>query len=125
MKHLTILILLGFIIPIVSHAEEHELDLPEAVIEREVSVKELASLEMRSEMLREDFKHEIGLFTDVTNPIEGKIRAAMISSILQSLNKAQAEIDFIQSDLDLTREAIDSIEKELDLASALIEELNV
>ena len=62
---------------------------------------------------------------DTTDLIEGKIQAAMIDSILRSLNKAQSLMDSIQSDADLTREAIDSIKKELDVAEALIKELNV
>jgi hypothetical protein len=123
MKKLITLVLLGLIS--LSFAQAQDLDLPEAMIEREVSVKELADLEVRSGMLREDFKHEVSLLDDTTDPVEGKIRAAMINSILQSLNKAQTEMDAIQSDFDLTREAIDSIKKELDLAEALIKELNV
>lgn len=123
MKKLITLVLLGLIS--LSFAQAQDMDLPEYMIEREVSVKELADLEVRSGMLREDFKHEVSLLDDTTDPIEGKIRAAMINSILQSLNKAQTEMDAIQSDFDLTREAIDSIKKELDLAEALIEELNV
>jgi hypothetical protein len=123
MKKLITLVLLGLIS--LSFAQAQDLDLPEAMIEREVSVKELADLEVRSGMLREDFKHEVSLLDDTTDTVEGKIRAAMINSILQSLNKAQTEMDAIQSDFDLTREAIDSIKKELDLAEALIKELNV
>jgi len=123
MKKLITLVLLGLIS--LSFAQAQDMDLPEYMIEREVSVKELADLEVRSNMLREDFKYEVSLLDDTTDMIEGKIRAAMINSILESLNKAQAQMDAIESDFDLTREAIDSIKKELDLAKALIEELNV
>ncbi len=123
MKKLMTLVLLGLIS--LTFAQAQDIDLPEYMIEREVSVKELADLEVRTNSLREEFKHEASLLPDTTDMIEGKIQAAMIDSILRSLNKAQTQMDAIQSDADLTREAIDSIKKELDLAEALIKELNV
>lgn len=123
MKKLMALILLGLFS--ISFAGAQDIDLPEYMIEREVSVKELADLEVRTNSLREEFKHESSLMQDTTDLIEGKIQAAMIDSIMRSLNKAQSLMDSIQSDSDLTREAIDSIKKELDVAEALIKELNV
>lgn len=88
----------------------------------EISPKALGAIEARIELQKELLKDKKSNL-DITDITEGKIVAAIISTVEIHLQSASAELESIDTDEKLTEEKIQEINDLLDESEALIESI--
>lgn len=88
----------------------------------DISAKSLIEIESRIALQR-DTLHEKLIQADTDDITEGKIIAALGNMIEDKLDEAEAKLNAIQTDDDLTVENIQEIEKLLETSEQLINEI--